>query len=293
MGWAPFSELVSSTRRKADGKKSMTEVLSGGGEGWLRADSERLKGFNYCRKEMLDFEGRVYFKSKNGLFYELNKSHWYLQTKLYISRCKCTIDGVEQLQIQEMKIADYIAKIHANEDPGIDKSVMYGQTKLRDEVQSKAQSKRNQDMREAGLVPVTDVYNSLENPLGSRFIDDLWNIIAGAEYDWATFATPKKIVLALGGDHANLPDTDVQKYRGFIVTDLEALREEIGSECIGDLQRDIRKYFKTASCNPGTLRSRGVKDGDVFVFHHADFFGGDEGKKALASVKLVEHMIFL
>ena len=292
MGWAPFCETVSSKRRKADNKRSMHEVISRGGEGWLHADSERLKGFYYCRNEMLDFEGRVYFKSKDGLFYELNKSHWYLITKLYISRCKCKVDGVELRQIEERKIADYIAKIRAGEDPGIDESVKYGETKHVQEVYSKANAKTHQDMIDNGLVPAIAVYTSLENPLGSRFIDDLWKIVADAIYDWATFATPKKIVLALGGDHTNLPDTDVQKYRGCIITDLEALQEEIGCDSISDLQNCFKRYFKTASCNPGDLRNRGVKDGDVFVFHNDDFFGGDEGEQALASVKVVVHTFY-
>jgi hypothetical protein len=47
----------------------------------------------------------------------------------------------------------------------------------------------------------------------------------------------------------------------------------------------MRRYFKTASCNP-KIHGRGLKDGDVFIFHHDGFFGGPDGKAALPNVKI-------
>ena len=280
-----ISELVSSSKQKSDGKKSMNDILARGGESWSSKNQERLAGFNYCRVVMANFRGRLYFLSKNGLSYELDKTHWFVLAKLYVCLCKCIVDGQQQLEIERRNIEDYIATILAGDEPGIDTSALYEQIKVVNETKSKAHTDKYQRIKDRGLETGIDAYNALENPVDDRFVNELHDLAGDIEKDFISFATPLKIVQALGGDHGHLLDIDVQKYRGCIITDLQELIDEMGFEKWGlkEFLKNIRNYFKTASCNPCVVQ-RGLRDGDVFIFHHDNFFGGEEGEAAVNDV---------
>ena len=223
----PFGELVPSTVRNADAISMKSVIQQRHGEKWLYRKQERLTGFNFSKRALENFSGRLYFKSSNGLSYELDKRHWSVQTQLYVSLCNCKVDLRQQREAERRKIQEYIAGIHAGEEPSIDTSVPYGKTVTKEEARSKTQTKFVNEMREEGLVPMVDAWNAQVVEEG-RFIDDLWDVAQDADLDYAMFTTPMKIVQALGGDYGNLSDDDVKKYRGCIVTNLKSWLKKWG-----------------------------------------------------------------
>lgn len=279
--------VPSAKRRSEDGGWSIRRVLEGRGEAWPRAKRDRLTGFEYCQNILLNFTGRVYFKSNNGLSYELDKTHWCTALRLYISLCRCVIDGRAQEEEERRRIDDYIASIHSDEEPIIDTSVAFGNTLVVNENRSKAAVKRLNETREEGLVHPMVAVAALEAE-EERFQDDIWEICEDPKLKFANFATPKNIVKALGGDPGDLPDYDIKKYRGCVITDLQELADEMDEEgkSATNILKGMKRTFKAAFCNPKSLRGRGLKDGDVFIFHHDGFFGGPHGKAALPNVKM-------
>mmetsp|Transcript_27354 Transcript_27354/g.44453 ORF Transcript_27354/g.44453 Transcript_27354/m.44453 type:complete len:575 (+) Transcript_27354:53-1777(+) len=280
-----FVQLVSSRRRNSDGGLPLEQIFKKCSEESLlhEVGGERLAGINFCRDEMVSLTGRFYFTSKNGLSYELDRTERSVQMRLYISLCRCKVDGVEQHDMESMSIEAYIATIVNDDEPSIDATAYYGVTRVVNEEKSKAQAKRYRNEKGKGLTPAVDAWNSEEVILGDRFIDELHDLAENAEKDFISFTTPKKIVQALGGDHSHLVDSDVAKYRGCIITDPQKLADEMNFEGHAQVLRDMKKYFKTASCNPKLL-NRGLKSGDVFIFHHENFYGGEAGKDALKDV---------
>jgi len=280
-----FVQLVSSRRRNSDGGLPLEQIFKKCSEESLlhEVGGERLAGINFCRDEMVSLTGRFYFTSKNGLSYELDRTERSVQMRLYISLCRCKVDGVEQHDMESMSIEAYIATIVNDDEPSIDATAYYGVTRVVNEEKSKAQAKRYRNEKGKGLTPAVDAWNSEEVILGDRFVDELHDHAENAEKEYITFTTPMKIVRALGGDHGHLDDIDVPKYRGCIITDLQELADEMNFEGPSRVLGDMKKYFKTASCNPKLL-NRGLKSGDVFIFHHENFYGGEAGKDALKDV---------
>ncbi len=286
MRMSQFTQLVSPSIRASDGKVSMKRIVEKPSlEHWLHKEDDRLAGFNFCKDEMANFTGRFYFTSTNGRSYELDRTHSYVQMKLYISLCRCKVDGVEERDMERRNIEAYIQTILDDDEPGIG-SATHGRTHVVNEAQSKAQTKRYQYEKESGRTPAVDAWLEEEVIPGDRFVDELHDLTEDAKKNYISFTTPKKIVQALEGGHDNyLVDLDVPKYRGCIITDLQELADEMGFEEIAVLLNNMKGYFKTASCNPNLFR-RGLKSGDVFIFHHNKFYGGEEGKAALKDVHM-------
>jgi hypothetical protein len=66
-------------------------------------------------------------------------------------------------------------------------------------------------------------------------------------------------------------------------------RLNFGQDDAKVLFRALREYMiKEAFCNPCLIKGgvRPLRDGDLFIFHHKDFCGGEQGREAAKGIKM-------